>query len=96
VVEVPLPVIAALNEPHAELPQVADHCTWGLVERSFEIRALSGIDALVGRVAGTVGLISTEIGGSITIVAETDLVGSETEVAVTVMLVPRAMPAGDV
>lgn len=87
-VEVPLPVVAALNEPHAELPQVADHCTWGLGERSFEMSALSGIDALVGRDAGTGGLMATEIGVSNTIVAETDLVGSVTEVAITVTLLP--------
>jgi hypothetical protein len=96
VVDTPLPVVAELKEPQAELPQIADHCTWGLPEGSFEMRALSGIDSLVGRVAGTVGLISIEIGGSISILAETDLVGSVPEVAVTVMFVPAAMPPGEV
>ena len=65
VVDVPLPVVTALNEPHAlEVPQVTDQVTFALDE-SVVTAAESCVDIPV----------DSDVGGAVENLTETDCVG---------------------
>lgn len=91
-------VVVGLNEPQAALAQVTVHCAWGLEETSFVIFALIAVVALICREAGGTPWKETAIGsgGVMVIVADTDLVGSAAEVAVTVTFPPEGTADGAV
>jgi hypothetical protein len=93
-----LPVLVGLNEPHAALAQVTVHCTWGLVETSLVIITLIGTVALTCSDAGGTPTKETAIGsgGVIVILAETEMLLSDAEVAVTVTVVPEGTAGGAV
>jgi len=99
VVETPLAVWVGENDPQAPaLPQVTVQST-PLFKGSFDTTAVMGLVAFTCTDVGGGGLKATEIGGGtgvIVIVAETDLVESACEVALTVTVLPVGTAAGAV
>jgi len=97
VVATPFGVLVGLNEPHVVVPHVTVHVTSELAETSFAIVATRESCAFTCTDAGGERML-TESGGGRTIVicAETDLLVSATEVAVTVTVVPAGIAAGAV
>ena len=93
-----LVVVAGLKEPHTAPPQLAVHCICGFAETSFAINARTGTVEFTCIDAGIDPYKLTEIGigGTIVITADTDLVVSTAEVAVTVTLPPEGMVEGAV
>ena len=90
-------VVVGLTEPHTVAPQVTVHVTSGFAEVSFATVAMGENWALTCKEAGGERML-TEIGsgGTIVICAETDLLVSATEVAVTVTVAPVGIAAGAV
>lgn len=95
VVAAPVGVVVGLSDPQAVAPQVTVQVTVGFAETSFAALARRGNCALTCSEAGGERML-TEIGIGATMVirAETDLVVSATEVAVTVTVVPVGIAAG--
>ncbi len=91
-------VVAGLKEPHSDPPQVTVHFTWGLAEVSFVIIAFKVTAEFTSSDAGMAGGNETTIGmgGTILMVAETDLLVSAAAVAVSVTVLPEGMFAGAV
>jgi hypothetical protein len=97
VVPTPVAVVVELNEPHAVVPHVTVHVTSGFAETSFAIFAMREDCPLICRDAGGERMLTEiGIGGTIVICAETDLLLSATEVAVTVTVVPAGIAEGAV
>jgi hypothetical protein len=92
----PLAVVTGEKLPQADPPHVTVHVTCGLADTSFVTRAPSGNCAPACSEAGggVAKLTTIGIGPTMVIWAETDLVGSATEVAVTVTVLPLGMAAG--
>src|ERR1700722_12032367 len=93
----PLVVVVVLNDPHAVVAHDTVHVTSGFADTSFVIVATREDCALTCRDAGGSGMLTEiGIGATMVICAETDLLLSATEVAVTVTVVPTGIAAGAV
>ena len=89
-------VVEGEKEPQAALKQATVHCTSGLAETSLVIATLIGAVVLICSEAGGAPWKATVIGmgGVMVMVADTDLVVSASEVAVTVTVPPVGMALG--